>query len=77
MHDVLYQSIKSNIFVDQHAFMKKRPATTNLVSYESVSTLINNMEKGKQIDAVYVDFVTALIRCRMFLQYQKNWTSIG
>lgn len=57
MHNVLYTVASPIISDTQHGFMKHRSSTTNLMCY--VTALSREMEKGRQIDAVYVDFAKA------------------
>lgn len=57
MHNVLYTVAAPLISENQHGFMKRRSTSTNLMCY--VPSLINEMEAGRQVDAVYVDFAKA------------------
>ena len=46
--------------MNQHGFLKKRNTETNLVSF--LHYVINNMENGGQVDAIYTDFSKAFDR---------------
>ena len=46
--------------VNQHGFLKKRNTETNLVSF--LHYVINSMENGGQVDAIYTDFSKAFDR---------------
>ncbi|XP_062557490.1 uncharacterized protein LOC134222346 [Armigeres subalbatus] len=57
IYNVLYTVASPIISDSQHGFMKNRSTTTNLMCY--VSALSREMEKGRQIDAIYVDYAKA------------------
>lgn len=57
MHNVLYTVSAPIISPNQHGFMRQRSTTTNLMCY--VTSLSREIESGRQVDAVYVDFAKA------------------
>ena len=58
--DKLSGVISETMNEQQHGFLKNKSTNTNLVVY--TSSIINRMEKSKQIDAVYTDFSKAFDR---------------
>ncbi|XP_055603989.1 uncharacterized protein LOC129752227 [Uranotaenia lowii] len=60
MHERIYAAVKSLICEAQHGFVKQRSTVTNLMCY--VSSLSDCMEKGCQVDSIYIDFAKAFDR---------------
>lgn len=65
----IYEKIKNSISPCQHGFVAGRSTTTNLVLF--TSKLINLLEKGSQIDAVYTDFSKAFDKVIITLLINK------
>ncbi|XP_039452888.2 uncharacterized protein LOC120431830 [Culex pipiens pallens] len=57
IHEGMYAAAQIVISEFQHGFVKKRSTVSNLMAY--VSALNKNLEKFKQIDAIYFDFAKA------------------
>lgn len=65
----LYFSIKESLSSYQHGFVKGRSTSTNLCLFTNFC--LNHIEKGKQIDVLYTDFVKAFDRVHHGLLLQK------
>lgn len=57
LHNELYPLLRNKINQNQYGFVKRRSALTNLFCFSSY--LFNNMDKFKQVNAVYTDFKEA------------------
>lgn len=60
INEALLSSCRNYISTDQHGFFPKRSVSTNLVSF--VSTCLQNMDSGFQVDTVYTDLKAAFDR---------------
>jgi hypothetical protein len=56
-YDYIFILVKSSIMSAQHGFFKFRSTVTN--SIEFTSYVLNCMENGMQVDAIYTDFFKA------------------
>lgn len=65
----LYFSLKEMLSPAQHGFVKGRSTCTNLVLFSQFC--LDEMEKGKQVDVLYTDFVKAFDRVHHGLLLQK------
>jgi hypothetical protein len=57
VYDYIFFSVKSSIMSAQHGFFKGRSTVTNLIEFTSY--VLNCMENGVQVDAIYTDFSKA------------------
>lgn len=57
VHAIIYAHIQKHIINEQHGFMKMRSTCTNLVLF--ASDLVETVDRGSQVDAVYTDFSKA------------------
>ncbi|KAG7298080.1 hypothetical protein JYU34_018850 [Plutella xylostella] len=57
VYDSIYQLITKNIPENQHGFMRKRSVVSNLL--QSSYYVLNNIDGGNQVDAIYTDFSKA------------------
>lgn len=80
VYEVVYQAVRPIITEHQHGFVRKRSTTTNLMVF--VNSLINSIEKRRQVDAIYVDFSKAFDRVPHVLAVDKmrcmglpNWAT--
>ena len=55
--DELFQSFKYHLMPEQHGFFKGRSTVTNLAIYQSY--IVQNLEEGYQVDAIYTDISKA------------------
>ena len=60
VNDKISEKVARIMNNEQHGFLKHKSTITNLVVY--TSSIINQMEQAKQIDAVYTDFSKAFDR---------------
>jgi hypothetical protein len=65
----LFFAVKSVISPSQHGFVAGRSTVTNLIEFTSY--ILNNMENGVQIDAIYTDFSKAFDKVNHRLLLQK------
>lgn len=57
IHDDVYRQVDSLIIESQHGFVRGKSVLTNLSIYSDF--VLNNFEKGLQVDVVYTDFAKA------------------
>jgi hypothetical protein len=57
---IFFFSVKSSIMSAQHGFFKGRSTVTNLIEFTSY--VLNCMENGIQVDAIYTNFSKAFDR---------------
>jgi hypothetical protein len=57
VYDYIFFSAKSSIMSAQHGFFKGRSTVTNLLEFTSY--VLNCIENGVQVDAIYTDFSKA------------------
>ena len=69
VYETMYRAVRPIISEHQHGFVKKRSTTTNLMVY--VNSLVNSIEKRRQVDAIYVDFSKAFDRVPHALAVDK------
>jgi hypothetical protein len=65
----LFFAVKSIISPSQHGFVSGRSTVTNLIEFTSY--IINNLENGLQIDAIYTDFSKAFDKVNHRLLLRK------
>lgn len=67
--DQITETFKQVIPQNQHGFMKGRSTTTNLLIYKEY--ILNSMEEGHQVDAIYTDFQKAFDRVQHTVLVKK------
>ena len=67
--DKLTDTISKTLNVQQHGFIKNRSTITNLATF--TSSVINEMEKNNQVDAIYTDFSKAFDRVNHNILFNK------
>lgn len=74
--DELFESFKHSISDDQHGFVRGRSTATNLGVFQDF--LVNNVEKGLQVDVIYTDLAKAFDRvCHRLLIRKLSEMGVG
>lgn len=60
VNDKIFQQVKNQITCRQHGFFKGRSTSSNLLEF--VSFILNAMDNGKHVEALYTDFSKAFDR---------------
>lgn len=69
VYPIFFSQFKANIAPEQHGFLKARSTTTNLTSF--VEDLVEVMDAGNSVDAIYTDFSKAFDTVSHTLLIQK------
>lgn len=72
IHSVLYRHIHKYLISDQYGFVKNRSTNTNLVLF--ASELMESVDQGFQVDAVYTDFSKAFDKVNHRILLRKLYT---
>ncbi|CAG9137746.1 unnamed protein product [Plutella xylostella] len=69
VYDSFYPLISKNIPENQHGFMRKRSVVSNLL--QSSCYVLNNIDGGNQVDAIYTDFSKAFDKVSHYVLLTK------
>lgn len=69
VYPVIFRLVDSSISDSQHGFRRGRSIVTNLVPY--ISNVSNEVDSGRQVDAIYTDFSSAFDRVNHSILLRK------